>query len=206
MDDAATCWVCCEGGDSPHGTPLSTGCACRGSAGHAHLQCLVSSARTRHEALPQLHPERLQYWHSCPTCKQGFTGAVLVGLARAHYELVHASPHGGRIDAASMLAIALNQAGDFAGARPLFEEVVAGTRQVYGNDHASTLNAITNLATHLSRTGARDRESGAADLESARKLQVEAVSTYSRTGHTTRICMYRLAALRATCLHVAPAP
>ena len=51
----ATCWVCCEGADSPNGAPSPTGCACRGSAGFAHLPCLIDSARYRPDTPSHRH-------------------------------------------------------------------------------------------------------------------------------------------------------
>ena len=163
----AECWVCCEGVDSPNGAPSPTGCACRGSAGFAHLPCLVAAARN------QLGPQPAEYWHTCPTCKQGYTGATLLGLARAHWELVRRL-YGDelRYHAASMLGNALQQTGDLASARPVLEEVVAGMRRLYEDEHERTLHSIGNLA--LVMRGMRD-------LVPAAKLAEEAVLAWRRT-------------------------
>ena len=46
MGDAVECWVCREEADPTGGAAAApTGCACRGSAGRAHLSCLVANAR-----------------------------------------------------------------------------------------------------------------------------------------------------------------
>ena len=45
MDDARECWVCLERTDSGDAAAAPTGCACRDSAGRAHLSCLISAAR-----------------------------------------------------------------------------------------------------------------------------------------------------------------
>ena len=45
--------------------------ACRGTSGYAHLKCLAQAAESAHN------------WVQCQTCKAFYTGAALVGLARA---------------------------------------------------------------------------------------------------------------------------
>eukprot|EP01046_Picozoa_sp_COSAG06_P039947 COSAG06_NODE_4781_length_3959_cov_92.982997_2_plen_438_part_00 len=149
IDDGLVCWVCqfvdCD--DHPEEPLLSTGCACcraGSSGGRAHVSCLAGAAA---------HQPKL--WYECPTCKQQFTGAALLGLARARWELCRHRPEadGERLLALGNLAVALSQSGDKATARSLFEELVAVARRTRGNDHAVTLSAIGRLGTLLSRMG-----------------------------------------------------
>ena len=67
------CVVCLEGDDEP--TPIQSGCACRGEAGLVHLECAKASAIHHGDFF---HSR----WYECFTCKQEFTGEVLLALAR----------------------------------------------------------------------------------------------------------------------------
>lgn len=46
-DNAPSCWICLEEGPDDTGAPLVLDCSCRGSAGFAHLSCLVKYAETQ---------------------------------------------------------------------------------------------------------------------------------------------------------------
>ena len=45
--NAPSCWICLEEGPDDTGAPLVRDCSCRGSAGFAHLSCLVKYAETQ---------------------------------------------------------------------------------------------------------------------------------------------------------------
>ena len=148
-NDGLVCWVCqfrdCDG--HPEEPLLSTGCACcraGSSGGRAHVSCLASAAA---------HQPKL--WSDCPTCKQQFTGAVRMELARARWDLYRSRPEADaeRLYALSNLAAALSISGDNAAARPLFEEEVAVERRTRGNDDPYTLDAIGRLGGLLSKLG-----------------------------------------------------
>ena len=80
MDATRECWVCLELADSSRAAAAPTGCACRGSAGRAHLSCLIAAARHKTDI-----QDRHTAWQTCPTCKQQYTGPMHVGLARARW-------------------------------------------------------------------------------------------------------------------------
>ena len=154
------CWVCCD--DAPPLVP--TGCGCRGSAGRAHLKCLIEAAK--HD---------VARWTSCPTCEQFFTGECDVGLAKARWETVKDRPEddGERLFVANNLAVTLTEsAGDHAGALRLMEEVLAVRRRALGSEHPDTLDSITNLALQHTEMG---------DFEAALPLAAEAVAATRRT-------------------------
>ena len=75
VDDASsTCFICLE----PHSGPgpsqrLLRGCACRGGSGFGHMACVAKAAQETNDSM----------WHSCPTCKQHWTGQMELGLAHA---------------------------------------------------------------------------------------------------------------------------
>ena len=108
------------------------------------MSCLASAAA---------HQPKL--WSDCPTCKQQFTGAVRMELARARWDLYRSRPEADaeRLYALSNLAAALSISGDNAAARPLFEEEVAVERRTRGNDDPYTLDAIGRLGGLLSKLG-----------------------------------------------------
>ena len=158
----ATCWVCLEAGS----TELLRGCACRGSAGYAHLDCLVQVAASSASSTDA--------WQQCPTCQQDYTGSVSVGLSRARWALASSRPltDPGRLAAASQLASALcDWDKDFHAAQPLMEETLAARRRTLGNDHPLTLASMNNLG-HLYR------ETG--NFDAAQPLYEEALATRRR--------------------------
>ena len=69
-----SCWVCLE----EYGE-LLRGCACRGTAGWAHVDCLAKFAFSRAS-----NSDKLDAWRQCVTCRQHFVGHLLLGMARAH--------------------------------------------------------------------------------------------------------------------------
>ena len=148
-DGGLVCWVCqfvdCD--EHPEEPLLSTGCACcraGSSGGRAHVSCVASAA----EHQPKL-------WYECPTCKQDFTGAALLRLCRARWELYRNRPEVDveRLTALGNFAGALSHSGDNATARPMFEELVAVSRRTWGSDDPATLTTIGRLGNVLSRMG-----------------------------------------------------
>ena len=141
----ASCWVCCEGSDEAR--PLiPTGCACRGSAGLAHLHCLVEAAE-----------HNVESWTTCPVCRQEYTGEADVGLARTRWERVRERPAEDeeRLFVANNLAVTLKEsAGDNAGALALMREVLEVRRRTLGEDHECTIDSKINLALQHHEMGA----------------------------------------------------
>ena len=139
------------------------GCGCRGSAGWAHLPCLVEAAT-----------HSLDTWHSCPTCTQEFSGEMQLGLALARCEQAQGLPRvdEDRLMAADRLGVALSDARDYTGALPLLEEVLEVSRIVDGDDDVNTCASMCNLASLLS-----DMDRGS----EARPLLEEALAAQRRT-------------------------
>jgi tetratricopeptide (TPR) repeat protein len=157
-DPGPACWICyerafvAEAGAHSAG-PLLRACACRGpDASFSHLPCLVKYADANQTA------SGAKSWWQCPTCTQDYTGELQLGLARARWELVHgrAAEDVERREAARDLAMALQDAHDFDGALPLFEEALAVERRINGDDHPNTLSCIGNLAALHSFMGNHD--------------------------------------------------
>ena len=71
----ATCYICLD-----HDSKLMRGCACRGdSAGFVHLECLIELAERDEEGSTKGHSFNFNF---CINCKQAFTGALRLQLAR----------------------------------------------------------------------------------------------------------------------------
>ena len=130
QDGRPLCHVCLEGDDEAAeggGRLVHGGCGCRGSAGFGHLPCLVEAATHNPDS-----------WTMCPTCRQYYTGPVSLGLARARDKL------GSTILTKNNLAKALQDMGQFAEARRLYEAAVTGSMAELST--SSTLRTKGNLA------------------------------------------------------------
>jgi tetratricopeptide (TPR) repeat protein len=166
------CWVCHGHGLEEDGEvrncssrKLMRGCACRGpDAGFGHLRCLVQAAE---------HDQNT--WDRCPTCRQDFTGELRLEMARARWEKAKKLPPQDweRLNAADRFAQALLVcSGDQKGALPLFEEVLATSRRVDGDDDVNTLVSMNNLASLHQKMG---------NHELALPLFTEALKSQKRT-------------------------
>jgi len=73
----AECHICLEGGEKL----TALGCACRGAAGYAHVDCLIKyAASVRDET------RKFAVWDVCLTCNKEYTGDMHQALACAWYE------------------------------------------------------------------------------------------------------------------------
>ena len=136
------CVICLD--DAAHPLPIPCGCGCRGAAGCAHVVCKVACAA--HQG-PGYH----KGWHTCPTCKQQYTGPMFVGLAEALWECLKVRPaeDDNRLAAQNCLASAYRQAGRYAKAESLYRDIQATARHVRGPNHADTLVVAGNLGNAL---------------------------------------------------------
>ena len=89
--DGGACIICLD--TSP--PPIQSGCACRGDSGLAHIACLVRAAAS------QQAQRGNGVWRECQTCKQGYTGAVPVGVA-VGWRAGVAGPGGGAYERVKM--------------------------------------------------------------------------------------------------------
>ena len=152
-DGEQSCWICFETSSrvtrSHRNDLLSTGCACRGSAGTVHLACLVSMAQHNTES-----------WTNCPTCKQEFKSTIIVPLARARQRLADSLPSDPdgdeeRLLAKHHMAVALEEMGRYHEARPLYESLLETESALNGPEDVNTLLTKTNLADLLDKMGER---------------------------------------------------
>lgn len=97
-------------------------------------------------------------WVGCPTCKRGYTGEMVVRMARAEYDstrhLAEADPD--RLGAANNLAWVLVSEGELDDARALMRETAAKLAAALGPEHRDTLGAHSNLATVMMQLDEHD--------------------------------------------------
>ncbi len=112
--------------------------------------CRVDAA----EALVE-QKKSTEWWFTCQTCEQRFTGEMRGGLANEWWSRVcdRAEDDGERLSSAGNLANSLLLQGTLAEAEKMEREVLAVTTQVLGADHPDTMSASGNLAASLSRQG-----------------------------------------------------
>jgi hypothetical protein len=129
---------------------IQSGCACRGDAGLAHVECRADAASHR-----MANTKILDLWTRCATCGQPFTGAMQLGLAAAWWSTAQCLPEKNdqRMAAANNLASALAAQGKHEEAETMFRLLLATVRRVRGPEHERTLSATMNLANVLDSQG-----------------------------------------------------
>ena len=153
--------ACCPICLSSNGELLQRGCCCRGAAGVVHLQCMISLA------------EHSNNWATCGTCKEQFTGSLLMSLAQEWWSRVESQPEDSedRMCAAGNLANAYSDQGKYAEAEVLERELLATRKRMLGEEHPNTLCTAGNLANSYSSQG---------KYAEAEVLQCELLATQKR--------------------------
>ena len=180
------CFICLD--TSP--SPIQSGCACRGAAGLAHLRCRGEAA----EALVE-QKSSTEWWRTCQTCNQKFTGEMFDGLANAWWSRVRdrAEDDGERLTAAVNLADSLVRQGKYDEAETMQREVLAVRQRVLGAEHPDTLTAASNLAASLKSQEKYDEaEKMEREVLAVRKWVLgvahpDTLSTAGNLGHRERV-------------------
>jgi Tfp pilus assembly protein PilF len=145
--DGGACIICLDS-EPP---PIQSGCACRGDAGLAHIECRAEAAAHR-----MANRNTCDGWWECATCGQSFTAAMTFGLAKAWWSSAQRLPeeYSVRLSAANNLADALLYGqGNYASAETIYRELLAVRHRVQGPDHPYTLATVMNLANALLSQG-----------------------------------------------------
>jgi tetratricopeptide (TPR) repeat protein len=126
------------------------GCGCRGSAGMAHLSCLVQAAPHQTD-----DDGACDGFYRCSTCKHNYSGETMMGLARANVlRRVGLGPeHPNWLAALNNLANALGEAGMPAQAEAIYRRVLSVRQRVHGPTHPLCLLTLTNISTALADMG-----------------------------------------------------
>lgn len=196
-DAPRQCWCCLESTTTKAQPLLHCGCACRGSAGWAHVDCLAQAAGAHSFA-----EKGAEMWTTCPTCTHEWTGRVQLDLARAYSRRCARRP---REDAERqftdcVLGVALRAQGMFVEALAIEERALATCRELYGSEDERTITAMEALARVHYRMG---------EYEDAVLLEQKVLAFFRRTDgdahQSTLFAMESLAHTYADMDQISPA-
>jgi tetratricopeptide (TPR) repeat protein len=153
--EAGACIICLN--EEP--PPIQSGCACRGDAGLAHVECRAEDAAffmARGGGLAKAAgAKKFNGWHMYSTCKHSFTGAMSVGLAEAWWSSAQHLPEEDmqRLAAAIGMAGAFYDQGNYIEAETVYREVLEVQQRVQGPEHPRTLQTTWRLSGTVQRQG-----------------------------------------------------
>jgi hypothetical protein len=120
VSDGRACIICLE----PDPQPIQSGCACRGDAGLAHVECRISAAEHK-----QKSSGSMAGWEGCLTCGQLFHGEMGLALAEEFWRRTSKrrpeKMDGQYLSAARMRSNALLSAGKDADAEAFCRQTVS---------------------------------------------------------------------------------
>ena len=138
------------------------GCACRGTAGFAHVSCLAEQAKIlvaeaeENYLSEKAQEERWARWHTCRLCEQGYRGLVACALGWACWKTYVGLPDElTRIDAMTQLGNGLSEAEHYEDAVAVYEAELA-TKERLGVPESDILITRGNLAISLYNLGQLD--------------------------------------------------
>ena len=136
------------------------GCACRGTAGFAHVSCLAEQAKilvaeAEEDNLDEkVFIERFGRWSACSLCEQDYHGVVRCALGWACWKTYVGRPEVARVRQMAMnrLGSGLYQAGHYEEAASTREAELAMLRRL-GASEDDLLATHTNLANTYAKLG-----------------------------------------------------
>jgi hypothetical protein len=148
-----TCYICTQALHWKTKEGLVRGCACRGTAGFAHVSCLAEQAKILFAEAEEnnLGAEKLQAagdrWYACSLCEQRYHGVVKCALGWACWKTYVGRPETDWIRAAAMTTLGngLSDADRYEDALSVQEAELAIKRRV-GAIEDEILTAQGNLA------------------------------------------------------------
>ena len=147
-----TCFICMEGIHPETKEGLVRGCACRGTAGFAHVSCLVEQAKiliaeAEENNLGIKYDARWRRWDTCSLCEQQYHGVVRCALGWACWKTYvgGAEADGIRIMAMKQLGNGLDASNHHEDALSVAEAELAMRRRLGDSEH-NILATQTNLA------------------------------------------------------------
>jgi len=159
-----TCYICTEALHWKTKEGLVRGCACRGTAGFAHVSCLAEQAEILMDEAEQNNlgakvlNARFERWHTCSLCEQDYYSAVRCALGWACWKTYVDRPEFDRIRGVAMgsLGIGLTFAYQHADALSVKEADISTMRRI-GAPEQSILVAQSNLATSYEMVGQEEQ-------------------------------------------------
>ena len=159
-----TCYICTQALHWKTKEGLVRGCACRGTAGFAHVSCLaeqakiqVAEAEENNLGLKVIN-ERFTRWHTCGLCEQGYHGVVCCALGWACWKTYVGRPETAeiRLGAISVLGNGLGAAEYHEDALSVKEAFLSMMRR-FGSPEEAILVAQGNLANTYEALGHHEK-------------------------------------------------
>jgi len=148
--EGQTCYICTEALHAETKEGLVRGCACRGTAGFAHVSCLAEQAKILFAEAEENNLERQprwNRWHTCTLCEQNHHGVVRCALGWACWKTYLGRPETDRARCFAMtqLGNGLSAAGHHEDALSVNEAELSMMRRV-GAPEEVILGTLGNLA------------------------------------------------------------
>ena len=155
-----TCYICTKALHWKTKEGLVRMCACRGTAGFAHVSCLAEEAKILFDEAVENNlgekawDARWQRWHTCSLCEQQYHGVVMCALGWACWKTYVGRPErdGPRINAMRLLGLGLFDAGHNEDALSVQEAELSMWRRV-GASGVRILDVQTNLSNTYAQMG-----------------------------------------------------
>ena len=157
-----TCYICTQALHWKTKEGLVRGCACRGTAGVAHVSCLAEQAKIlfaeaeENNLGAKVKNERWLRWTVCGLCEQKYHGVVKCALGWACWKTYLSRPEDGRARMFAMneLGNGLFHAGHYEDALSVYEAELSMKRRLGAPEEAMIVTQ-NNLANTYQRLGRR---------------------------------------------------
>jgi hypothetical protein len=161
-----TCYICTQALHWKTKEGLVRGCACRGTAGFAHVSCLAEQAKIlvaeaeENNLDDNAFNERMKRWHTCSLCEQKYHGVVKCALGWACWKTYVGRPETDEVRKIAMnqLGNGLSEAGHLAEALSVREAELSMLRR-FGAHEYDILLVQTCLANSHARLGRYEQAS-----------------------------------------------
>ena len=155
-----TCFICTQALHWKTKEGLVRGCACRGTAGFAHVSCLAEQAKILVAEAKERNSDDTQWhrWYQCSLCEQDYHGVVEHALGWACWKTYLGRPEKDsfRSNAMKQLGNGLSSAGHHEDALAVQETELSWLRRI-GTSEQNVLVALGNLANTYGRLGQKEK-------------------------------------------------
>jgi len=159
-----TCYICTQALHWKTKEGLVRGCACRGTAGFAHVSCLAEQAKILVAEVEdnnlgvKVLNERFARWYTCGLCEQGYHGVVKCALGWACWKTYVGRPETDKVRIASIeqLGNGLHSAGHHEDALSVQEAELSMLRR-HGAPEENMLATQSNLANTYQKLGHHEK-------------------------------------------------
>jgi len=151
-----TCYICTQALHWKTKEGLVRGCACRGTAGFAHVSCLAEQAKILVAEAEEnnSNDDKWERWYECSLCEQSYHGVVRCALGWACWKTYVGRPEADRCQRMAMtqLGNGLFDANHHEDALAVYETEMAIKRRLGASEHAM-IRVKSNLASTFRKVG-----------------------------------------------------